>query len=113
MVGRAGSVTAWWHDGEQAGMSTRFRSACIGMTALLVDGLALGGWGCMCSPDKLEVVVKASALEVEAGGSITLTAEAAILGPGANLRRPEGQPIKVDWSVTPSAGAGTGSCSPE
>ncbi len=76
--------------------------------------VALGG--CMCSPSsEAKIEVTASALEVEAGGTITLTAEAYTLGPGLNEGRTKSdrQPIEVAWRVTPSAGAGTGSCSPE
>lgn len=88
-----------------------------GVVAVLLAAATLGGpTGCSCSkPAEWSIEITASTLEVEAGGSITLSAESVTpVGENASGNAEyERKPVKVAWSVTPSAGAGTGMCSPE
>lgn len=82
--------------------------------ALVVFG---GQAGCKCSkPPEWSLEITASSLEMEAGGSITLSAEKTAPvreKPSGNDWEYERSPVEVVWTVTPSEGAGEGACNPE
>lgn len=91
------------------------------VTVMAVASVLVGTSGCFCDGNYSErLVVKASALEMEAGGSITFSAvrgySTRVAGEGSdgawkeNVQR--STPASVTWTVTPSAGAGAGECSP-
>lgn len=86
------------------------------VVVVLAAATLAGPAGCSCSkPPEWSIEITASTLEVEAGGSIALTAES-MTPAGENASgntEYDRKPVSVAWSVTPSAGAGTGTCSPE